>query len=890
MDTRPRKRQKRLILTSSEDEEDAKVVPRLRTGRDNSSYQDSDEPSNLIDVSERSQRILPTRTRVKASKAATTRPPATTAFASRSPSSSHSTNGRKDGRQSKNIKSRSISTYFDTGTASHERDGCTQRSTTKVENSSSVQVEQEREDIIEDDFPVEQTTIQPRTNHGSYRGNRQGSTTRAKQNLVNSSQRFKTSQSIKDQDISAKGSRVKGSDSRPWAERYGPSTLEELAVNKRKVTEVKTWLERVWSSNDTKRLLVLKGPSGAGKSAIIAALAKNMGFDIVEWRNPIGSEFASEGYSSMSAQFGDFLGCGGRFAKLDLSGKDSTDPPVDIRSPDLHPHSGARRIILVEEFPTVSLQDSNILQSFRKSIVEYLTNYTPSLKSHNFDSLENRSPVAPLVMIITETRQSLSIVANESFTAHRLLGSEILNHIGVGVIEFGPIAPTFLNKALELVLQKEARHSGRRRIPGSSVLKKLGEVGDIRSAIGSLEFLCVRGDDRDDWGGRVAAKGKKGASASFTRMEQESLRTITQREASLGIFHAVGKVVYNKRLDNISVSGAEPHTSDPPQHLLEHARPRATQVNVNQLIDETGCDTGTFVAALHENYLMSCEGPTFIGSLNGSLNALSDTDLLTSSHRRKVGIDGGPGGRTFEGNTVDSLRAEEISFQLAVRGILFSLPDPVKRSSHPVGVPGRNGGKVDAYKMYYPTSIRLFKQIEEIGIMVDQWVTHLQSASLAGNTAHGITRNSSKIEELTARKAIGKKSPAVGEVQDEHHRIGLNINRSELVIETLPYLSRIKLQRPQASQFPEIEKITLFHGILLPSHDPIQDGLDGDDILSLAEVGSGQSGMKALQADASSFAFQEHGEEGVKGGLNSAMPPEENLEKLYLTDDDIEDD
>ena len=30
-------------------------------------------------------------------------------------------------------------------------------------------------------------------------------------------------------------------------------------------------------------------------------------------------------------------------------------------------------------------------------------------------------------------------------------------------------------------------------------------------------------------------------------MEEESLEMVTRREASLGIFHAVGKVVYNKR-------------------------------------------------------------------------------------------------------------------------------------------------------------------------------------------------------------------------------------------------------------------------------------------------------------------------------------------------------
>ena len=138
--------------------------------------------------------------------------------------------------------------------------------------------------------------------------------------------------------------------------------------------------------------------------------------------------------------------------------------------------------------------------------------------------------------------------------------------MGTTLIEFNKIAPTFLTKALELVIQKEARVSGRKRTLGPLALKQLGEVGDIRNAIGSLEFLCARGDQGVDWSGHVSfGKPKKSSrsSAALTKMEQESLELITQREATLGIFHAVGKVVYNKReedtvKDNSSTSMAQP--------------------------------------------------------------------------------------------------------------------------------------------------------------------------------------------------------------------------------------------------------------------------------------------------------------------------------------------
>lgn len=41
-------------------------------------------------------------------------------------------------------------------------------------------------------------------------------------------------------------------DTRPWAERYGPSSLEELAVHKRKILDVRKWLEDVLQGRERK--------------------------------------------------------------------------------------------------------------------------------------------------------------------------------------------------------------------------------------------------------------------------------------------------------------------------------------------------------------------------------------------------------------------------------------------------------------------------------------------------------------------------------------------------------------------------------------------------------------------------------------------------------------
>ena len=154
-------------------------------------------------------------------------------------------------------------------------------------------------------------------------------------------------------------------------------------------------------------------------------------------------------------------------------------------------------------------------------------------------------------------------------------------------------------------------------------------------------------------------------------MEEESLAMITQRESTLGIFHSVGKVVYNKR-----EQPEEP--PQPPYHIAQARRARASDTDPNRLFDEMGTDCSTFVAALHENYLLSCsgaDGEETQAAINGCIDALSEGDLLS--------LDRFSGRHALQSAAVHNYRQEEISFQVAVRGLLFSLPYPVKRLQLP---------------------------------------------------------------------------------------------------------------------------------------------------------------------------------------------------------------
>ncbi|KAK4117205.1 hypothetical protein N656DRAFT_773275 [Canariomyces notabilis] len=707
-------------------------------------------------------------------------------------------------------------------------------------------------------------------------------------------------------------------DARPWSERFAPVNLDELAVHKRKVMDVRRWLEEVLAGRMRQRLLVLKGPAGSGKSTTLRLLAKDLRCEVLEWRNPANSfGMAGPAYQSAAAQFEEFLGRGGKFGQLDIEEEASPRAvTASGASGNVMAMDSERRLILIEEFPNTFMRSSTGLVAFRNAILQFLAASTPALMGlgRHYQS----EPVTPIVMVISETLLTTTSASADSFTAHRLLGPEILRHPGTGVIEFNPVAPTFLSKALELVVQKEARKSGRRRTPGPLVLQRLGEIGDIRNAVSSLEFLCVKGDDEADWGSKIAfTKPKRGSKEVpvLTKGEQDSLELVSQREATLGIFHAVGKVVYNKRSD-FPAGSTEAAAEILPEYMAHLSKPKRSEVSVDTLMDEIGTDTHTFISALHENYALSCEQSSpldpnsSLDYINGCLDYLSESDLLCPSWDIFFGGKGFGGGYWGRDTGSHILRQDEMAFQVAVRGLLFSLPSPVKRQTHPTG----RGG--DAYKMFYPTYLKLWRAKEELEGLVDMWATKMlkgedggpgppQSLSQGGlafanfgspaSRKLGANGSPSRLVSSSARTA-GK-----SEAQSQMSAAPLlslgSAARRELLLERLPYMAHIARGRRcsfATMRVKDLERIVSFQGIgtLGAGEDEGEDAGDDDSGsgLGIAESWATdrpiEEGTPRKRRGLGAILSGRAGT-GTKEGEEIASLP---MQSLVISDDDIEDD
>ncbi|PYH44796.1 putative cell cycle checkpoint protein Rad17 [Aspergillus saccharolyticus JOP 1030-1] len=552
-------------------------------------------------------------------------------------------------------------------------------------------------------------------------------------------------------------------DELPWAQRFPPNDLNELAVHKRKISTVKDWLDNAFRGTG-KRLLILHGPAGSGKTTTISMLSELLGFEILEWRNPTASDSVTDVSNSLAFQFSDFLERAGELPGLDLDWSQRNQSWAQRRD------SPQRRIILLEEFPSQTTQSPTV-SLFRLAIQRYLAMPVSSQDM-------NITPCSPIVIIISETLLDSGSSSQDNITAHRLLGTTICNHPQTSIIEFNSIAPTFMFKALNLIIEKESRCSKLHRAVSPATIHTISQNGDIRSAASSLEFICLKSNHFKETKKPSRAKKASRKASTLTPLEQNTLELIAQRESSLGLFHAVGKIVYNKRDNPSSEEDGQP--AMPPTHLRHHERRRVSQVQVNELINGLGTDTQTFISTLHENYVPSCDGDSFAECLDNCISALSDSDMLYPNSKRAS--------RSLVHATrisaaVETLRQQDISYQVAARGLLFALPYPVKRVT---SIGGGVGSSKYAQQLLYPTSLRIIHDMEVIESLIALWSARLLN-SINRVAPRSVAVNSAHIDGQTVAATM--------------------VSRSDLLLYQLPYMACLTRGVTERQELERITKI-----------------------------------------------------------------------------------
>ncbi|XP_041358274.1 cell cycle checkpoint protein RAD17-like [Gigantopelta aegis] len=427
-----------------------------------------------------------------------------------------------------------------------------------------------------------------------------------------------------------------------WAEKFDPRNKAELAVHKKKVEEVETWLLRKCQDvyKHEAPILLMTGPAGAGKTATIHVLAKDLKCEVQEWTNPVvpsSDQFLPDAfnpyensrvdvcrYESQLTQFKNFLLRANKYHSLDMFGSQSSN----------------KKIIFVEELPNQCFRD---IVAFHDILRKY-----------------RHVGRCPLVFALSDTTSGES---NERL----LFPADIRDELQIEAISFNPVAPTMMIKVLTRIANLALNQGASNFVPSSNVLESvaMSSAGDVRSAVNALQFACCQ--DTLDLKKILNSSKTKTKSSGRKLKYQTSLNkdTLCSAESGIGardttcfLFHAIGKILHCKREDPANV----PSLPRLPPHLSEHDRDPLVIVP-EDVIEKSHLSGDYFTSFLHQNYM------DFFNHLSDVVRAseyISDADFFTAE---------------WESRSI----MQNYAVSIASRGVIHSNTDSARHNSQRVG-------------------------------------------------------------------------------------------------------------------------------------------------------------------------------------------------------------
>ena len=313
-----------------------------------------------------------------------------------------------------------------------------------------------------------------------------------------------------------------------WVEKHAPKSSADLAMHKKKVEEVRAWLQQADASLQlglppSKRMLVLIGPPGSGKSTMLRVIAEELHFEICEWFEPRSDAWdpdrQREGpYESRMTQFGDFLRASLRTLSLCLvpAGGAAAGPTGAAAAST----GMRRRLVLLDELPNAHNDDiSRQLQVLLRR----------ALATARF----------PMALVLCTGADSSTAMQKQLET---LLGPDAQSTL-LTTVQVNPVADTLLTKAIKHVAAIE-----RVDLPPTALSSLVTQAnGDLRSAFHALQYASAgRTRQGPPPKGKALAKKARGGGQEATGGASSSSAPTdgaTKSDRFLDLFHSIGSIL-----------------------------------------------------------------------------------------------------------------------------------------------------------------------------------------------------------------------------------------------------------------------------------------------------------------------------------------------------------
>jgi cell cycle checkpoint protein len=335
---------------------------------------------------------------------------------------------------------------------------------------------------------------------------------------------------------SSVASNRKPSDTELWTVRYAPTSSAVLAVAPKKVQEIRDWMQRhkdykeqqpsrpLNGSHAPPPMLILVGSPGIGKSAAVKCLAAEVEIELMEWtegmvttgnltssrseeqfttRTGIGVHSPLNAFEQYLKQCGSDLQPLMTLSQVPLPGESKSSRKV------LH------KLLLIDELPYTHTPDAQrALQSIFTHHVQRRS--IPTIFIHS-DAPEGKA----------RTEDLQRYLHPQVFMPHPSTGP------WCHIIAMHPPTKIKFRKVIQGIMLSEATSIASAK---SSYVDELQERcgGDLRFAISTLQLEMI--------GDAFAAVHLANGSQNHQRLQP--------RDSKLSAFHALGKLLYAKRLSN----------------------------------------------------------------------------------------------------------------------------------------------------------------------------------------------------------------------------------------------------------------------------------------------------------------------------------------------------